>query len=157
MKKLLFGALALTVLATACKKDDDSSTPANSWKVGTTSYTSVATTASGAGTNYNLSAVQGSSTSVNGITFTFNGSAAPAAGTYKVVNATSTLNANQVRFTATVYNGTTATAYNSTGYDNINATVAVNGGKVSVSMPDATGKSITSSDSVKVSANITQN
>ena len=148
MKKLLLGAVALTMLATACKKSDDS-TPANSWKVGANSYTAATVAGSGTSGFYTLTAVDASA---NGLTFTFNGTTAPTAGTYKVSSAIIPP-AGQVSFVASV----SPKAYSPTGNDNISAVVTVNSGKVSVSLPNAWAKSSSSAtDSVQVSANVTQ-
>lgn len=155
MKKLLLGAAALTMLATACKKKDDGGTPSNSWKVGSTSYTSMATVGASMGSLYTVTASTGNGTSTSLIGFTFSGAAAPAAGTYKVVGSSSPA-AGQVVFTAASGSASGTTSYKSTGSDNINATVSVSNGKVSVSMPDTWAKNISGSDSVKVNANITQ-
>ncbi len=52
---------------------------------------------------------------------------------------------------------TTITTYTSTGYDNVNATITVSGGKIKISYPDVWVKNITvSTDSLKLSANYTE-
>ena len=148
MKKLLLGAVALTMLATACKKSDDGGT-SNTWKVGSSSYTATTVAGNGNGGAYGVTASSGT----DGITFTFNGAAAPASGSYKVVKALIPA-AGQVSFIA---NKGTTDFYTPTGNDNISATVTNNGGKITVNMPNAWAKTSSSAtDSVQVSANLTQ-
>lgn len=147
MKKILLSAAAFALLATvSCKKSDDSSsTPSNSWTVGTNTYTSISTSL----LSNNLIAATGTGTATNGIIINFGGT--PAAGTYKVVSASP--GANQLTFSTT---SSTGTSYSATGNDNVSATVSVSGGKVSVNMPKAWAKT-SSTDSTQVSANLTQN
>lgn len=152
MKKLLFGAAALAMLATAsCKKDDDKG-PSNYIKL--------------AGDTYNVSAFQtsGSIISVSGasgsnaagLTFHFGtGTSAPSAGTYKVV--ASAKSATEVDITAARTVNGTAAAYSSTGAGTVNVTLAINGDKTTITLPDAPAKqSIGGSEEINVSANATQ-
>lgn len=159
MKKLLLGTLALTMLATACKKDDDSSSSnANTVSVGGTSYSTTSTGGSVTVTGNTVTAagVNGNSLAA-GLTFEFPGSSAPAAGTYKVVaDTTGTLAANTVSFYATVASTTGGTFYASTGTGTVNATVTVNSGKLNITMPDAPAKQVNGTNTITVNANITQ-
>jgi hypothetical protein len=156
MKKLLLGAVALTMLATACKKDDENGTPSNTITVDGNNYALIATN----GFNVSGSTVMASGTSgtnAGTITLDFPGSAAPTAGTYKIVSNDSTVGANQVSFAAATTNGGTANLYESTGAGNVSATVTVNGGKIAISMPDAPAKqSIGGTNTVNVKVNVTQ-
>ena len=149
MKKLLFGALALTMLATACKKDDDNG-PGNTFKVNSTTLTTSSVQSSGSTVTVN--GTNGGAT--GGIIFSFPGTATPAAGTYKVV--ADATGANQVEFIAALGAGTTGTFYSSTGTGTVNAVVTINSGKITITMPDAPAKNITGTDVVNVSANVTQ-
>ena len=155
MKKMIFGAAALVLLAAAsCKKSDDNGTPANTWSVGGTSYTSLSTVGQGGGGTYVVTAAQGTGTSTNSIMFSFNGSSLPTAGNYTVVaNATA---ANQVSFSTIQYSTSTFKTYSSTGSGDVTPTLTINRGKVPTSMPDAWAKA-SSTDSVKVNANISAN
>jgi len=151
MKKLLLGAAALTLMFTACKKDDDNGTPANTFKVGSTTFTTNTVQTSGstviaAGTN---------GSSGGSVTFSFPGTAAPVAGTYKVVeNATA---ANEVEFTAASTVGGN-NFYGSTGAGTVNAVVSFDGTKIKISMPDAPAKDIMGGTAeVMVNANFTGN
>jgi len=148
MKKFLLGAVALTLMFTACKKDDENGTPANTFKVGATTYTTSTVQTTG-----NIVIAGGTNGTAGGsITFSFPGSAAPVAGTYRVVeNATA---ANQVEFLAA--GGTTG--YASTGVGTVDAVVSFDGTKIKISMPDAPAKDFMGGTAeVMVNANITGN
>ncbi|XZF13874.1 hypothetical protein ACTHGU_18990 [Chitinophagaceae bacterium MMS25-I14] len=150
MKKILLGATALSFLfATSCKKKDDGGS-SNSWTLNGASYSVLTATAGG----NTLTAANGNASNANGVYFNFT-TYPTANGTYKVVeNAT---NANEVDITTLTYSGATFSTYGSTGNDNINATVTVNNGKVSINVPSVWMKnSTTGTDSVKLTANVTQ-
>lgn len=151
MKKLLFGALALTFLATACKKDDEG--PSNSWTVGSTTYGAANVT----GAFGSLVATTGSGSTINSIQVNFNGVTLPTTGgTYDVV-AGGTPAANQISFSASEVSNGVSKVFTSTGSGNVKANVSVNGGKVSVSMPSAEAQLSGASETTRVSINITQN
>jgi hypothetical protein len=151
MKKLLFGALALTVLATACKKKDDNGTPSNTFSVDGKSFSVVAGSFNATNGTVSVSGLDGATGGT--MIFEFPGTTNPTAGTYKVVKSESgTPAAGQVSFVAT----NMAKAYASTGAGTVNATVTVDGGKISVSMPDAPASESGATTSVNVKANIKQ-
>ena len=156
MKKILLSAAVLAVVFTGCKKDDDNGggTATNQWKIAGTTYTAVSNgvnsllgTLIGAGMNGST----GSSFSIG-----FNGLTTPTTGgTYKIVSADNLDADDEISVSASVGSGT-GTAYQSTGNDNMTAAVTVNGGKVSVTVPEIWAKNMDGNDSVKVSGNLTQ-
>ena len=155
MKKLIFGALALTLAISSCKKDDNG-TPANSFSVNGTTFTTLSTNGvTVVGSGVLVSGTNG--TSGGSLTFDFPGTTTPAAGTYKVIDNNNTPAANEVAFAAASTVGGN-NAYESTGAGTVNAVVTVSGGKISISMPDAPARqTLGGSATVNVNANITQN
>ncbi|RYD52117.1 MAG: hypothetical protein EOP52_08040 [Sphingobacteriales bacterium] len=156
MKKVLLGAVALTMAFTACKKDDSPTTNDNTLKFSGTTYTY-----GGIGTTFLVNNSTVSVTGMNGSNaigafLSFPGNTAPAAGKYRVVSDDSTLSAGQMSFL--VSGSTTAgTGYQSTGAGNVDATVSVNGGKYTIVVPDAEAKPISgSAASTTFAANVTQ-
>ena len=152
MKKLLLGATALTLLFSACKKDDTPTGPSNYIKIGSETYNVTGFTPIA-----NAVAVSGGSGSNSGsITFSFGtGAGAPSSGTYKVVeDATAS---NEVELSVGRFNGTTTTGYGSIGTSTVNVTVATDGGKMSISMPEVQVKQlIGGTETITVSANAKQ-
>ena len=147
MKKILLSTAAIALLfASSCKKSDDNNGPSNGWTLNGTGYN----TAAAAVSNGVLTA---SSTSPQGAIFVTFGNATPTAGTYHVMNDDATLTGNQISFYA--YSSNLLDGYSSTGSGSVDATVTVNGGKVSVSCPDVWVKK-SATDSVKLSVNVTQ-
>jgi hypothetical protein len=158
MNKPLCFAVIFSMLAVACRKNDSNDTSlAGSWKVGSSSYTSIRTHGEAMGANtYTVEATSSLNFPFDGISFTFSGTSAPAAGLYRVVTG-GIPSAGQVCFGTAEGVAATGPAsnYMATGNDNVNATVTVIDGRISISMPDAWAKNA-GTDSVKVSANITQ-
>ncbi len=159
MKKGILCTIGLLILATACNRTKDDPQPANGWKVGSRSYTTfsaLGAPASSSGNNCWVLQVQSGAVSpTNGIQFTFGGTSAPVAGTYKIVKTAPA--AGQVYVEAVEEtNPSGATYFVATGSDSSNGTVTVSSGKVSVNLPDTWAKSISGNDSVKISASITQ-
>lgn len=148
MKKMLFGAVTLALLSTAaCKKSDDGdSTPANQWKVGSTTYTASPVVDNSVG----LTAVS-TSNGNNSIGFVFSGGKPTTNGTYTVSSTTG--GAGSVTVVAT--DGTTMGAYY---VKSGTVTVTVTNGKLNVSLP-ASPASYVGTDTkpdADVSANITE-
>lgn len=159
MKKLIFSAVALTMLAAACKKDDTTDSPTSGWKVGPNSYTAQIVTSGTGGNYWSVEAMTNTTFPLSYINFTFNGTSAPAAGSYKVVTISSTTTPAPGQVAVDVGDAPTAssgTFHVATGKDNVNATVTVVGGKLNISLPDIWARDTSGHDSVKVSANITQ-
>jgi hypothetical protein len=149
MKKLMIGAVALAMFAVSCKKDDNG-TPANSFKVGTTTYNTVAGSVNKSGSVVSASGLNG--TTGGTIFFTFGGTSTPAAGDYTIINSDSTEGTGQVSFLAS----SSSSVYKSTGTGTVKATVTMNGSKISISMPDAPAKSTTGTETVTVNANVAE-
>lgn len=165
MKKLILGILSVTVLLSSCSKKDDPAVaptpvtptiPANGWKLGATSYTSVVVAKTGANIISAMDAVpSGGSPAANSLNVYF--SAFPATGgTFSVVQYPSTtpLTATQIGVTAGLF--ATSTTYTSTGTDGINATVSITGGKLKIEIPEIwvkkTGSGAT--DSLKLTGTV---
>lgn len=146
MKKILLSVCTLGVLfASSCKKSDSGSGSSNSWTLGGTTYTP-AMVGSSMGI---LSAADASS---NACSFSFAGSATPTAGTYKVVSVAP--GTGEVMVTVTK-SGTNV--YTASTVANTSATVTVNGGKITVVLPNTTVvNALTGTDSLTLSANLTQ-
>lgn len=144
MKKLFYSLLMLTMLSltfSACKKDkkndEDNGTLNKSWKVGDKTYKQ----------GFSMFIPQGVATTLAAFTTIPSGDATvdnlqvifktkpTANGTYKIVYKPtySELNADEVYVSAAEANGDKAAV--AKGDDNKTATVAVSGGKVSVTIP----------------------
>jgi len=142
MKKILLSATALTLLFASCKKDDDKGA-GNSWTLN--------------GTNYGVSTTQRTATSLTATsggtsTVMFMFDALPTtSGTY-VIGGTG---ANSMDILASTLNGTTPSLYSNTSVT-ANATVTVNGGKITINTPEIWVEGM-SDDSVKFSANVIEN
>ncbi len=153
MKKFLFLATAVTLLfASSCKKKDDSG-PSNYWTVNGTKHV-VATSTGGGGI---LGFVENSSATGNLLSFEFGSSSLPTSnGTYKIVNPDNiTGSANEVVVMPNYGSG--GLVYYPSKGTNANASVTVNGGKISITVPEIwVVNSLTGNDSVKLSANVTQ-
>jgi hypothetical protein len=150
MKKLLLPAAALTLIFFACKKKgsgDDGPAPVdgnNKWKVGESSYT-----ASAMSVNGGLITATNDTQSVS-VTFS-DGSLPSANGTIPVSHAFGTgLSIAVTEGTVPVHD-----IYYSTGKESKNATVTINNGKVTVSVPTVWAKNL-KGDSLQVSANLIQ-
>lgn len=156
MKNLLLSAAAFALLLTsACKKGDDG--PGSSWTVGSTTYGAVYT--------YNaFGDIVGSTVSATSMTYPYNtivfhfaSTGTPAAGTYKVVQGDNP-GANEISFdVSNVTSASDAVEYSSTGAGTVNATVTVSGDKASISMPSAPAQRVSGSETVNVTANLSQN
>jgi len=161
MKKLLLSLAALSLLSASCKKSSSSSpspsTPDNGWKMGTTTYTSVFVARSGSSpTSASLTALDALPTAATQNKCTIYFSAFPSAGgTFRVASVGSviSLSATQIGVTAQIG----STFYASTGFDGIDATVTVTGGKIKVVVPDVWVKNIAGSDSSKLTGTILEN
>lgn len=154
MKKLLFGAVALAMLATSsCKKDDDASGPSNSLTAAGQVYavTSLSSTA-----NIVLISAGSGTTEATVFTLTFGtGLAKPSDGTYNIVEDADA--ANEVDLSVSRYVNSTLTQY--TSRDNSpNVTVKTEDGKMKVSFGNTTVKPVPGrgSEDIVVSANASQ-
>jgi hypothetical protein len=142
MKKVFFGTLAIAILAiSSCSK---TSSNAGTWTIKGTSYT--AATCLGAADI--LSASNGSTSSLAGLSITFNGTSLPTAGGTDSVVSLIPTSAGQITIAGTI--GTTS--YTSVGGGT--ATVTVSGGKVSVSGTNI--KVANGTDTTTATFNITQ-
>ena len=158
MKKILLSAVAFGLIAASCKKKEDNNggggggTTYGNFTVGTTTYT--ATTAAGGGSAAALIASTTSGGTGGSLTFIFPGSTLPTAnGTYKV----GSILPGPGEVTVSFQWANPIKSYYSTGNDNINATVTVAGGKITVDLPKIWAKSGTGgTDSVQISGKITQ-
>ncbi|PZF75020.1 hypothetical protein [Taibaiella soli] len=157
MRKVLLGAAALSVMfATSCKKNDDKSGPS-----GTSTYTLAGTTYNPSstvrGTGGNLGSLTGLDQSGNSFSTTFQ-TMPTANGTYKIVTVAPTA-ADEVAILATAVSGTGMAAYTSLATSAATATVTVNGGKVTVVVPEISAmRSVnTVQDTVKISGTLVEN
>lgn len=146
MKKILLSSAAVALLfASSCKKDDDKGGGGNSWSVKGTSYGASTVTRNASAKT--LTATNGT----NSITLYFD--ALPTAnGTVKIGD-----NTNELTIAAAGMNGATTYGYFNKSVTNVNATVTMNNGKISVSAPEFWAEDIMTDDSVKISFNITEN
>ncbi|MBA3829351.1 MAG: hypothetical protein H0X33_10480 [Taibaiella sp.] len=157
MKKSFLGFIALGILfGTSCKKSSSSSTTGSgkgSWKVGSNTYNVVTVLAPASSGTWQLLASTGQSgASINTISFIFF-KMPTVSGSYRVVDGVSD-SGNEVQMVSSNINGSSNTTYASTSTGNVNATITVTGGKVSISMPDTWAQNLsTTTDSVKISAN----
>ncbi len=155
MKKLLFGAAALALLATSsCKKDDkDATGPSNTLTAASETYA-----VTSFGVNKNIVTITGGSGTANAAIFTLNfgtGTATPTAGTYNIVSNADA--ANEVELGIVRYVNSTLTRYE--GQDgSTNVTVSMDGTKMRISFPTTTVKPLAGmgSDNITVSANAQQ-
>lgn len=155
MKKLLFGAVALAMLATAsCKKDDDNASgPSNSVTAAGQTYAVTNVTV-----NRNVVAIYGGSGNTDAaiMTLTFaTGTASPSDGTYNIVEDADA--SNEVELGVLRYVNSTITSYTSQD-GSPNVTVKVENGKMRVSFPNTSVKPIPGrgSENITVSANAMQ-
>ena len=153
MKKILLSTAAIALLfASSCKKKDDGGGSSNIWTVAGTSYSASGATLAGS----DLSASTSASIPYYTIDVTFPGSGAPTAGTYKVVS-TAFPNSGELSVDVSNWNSITdIVSYSSTGNGTVNATVSLTNGKVNVVIPNFWAKESGATDSVQVSANLTQ-
>ena len=157
MKKLLLVLVSATIFFSCNKKDDNNNGSGNlsndQFRIGATTFsansvTSVSGLLAAVGTN---GAMKGS------ISIVFNTSLFPTNnGTYKIVDNPDA--DDEIYITAGTNIGGTLTAYASTGNNtNFTADVTVNdNGKITIVLSDVWVKNGASNDSVKISANITQ-
>lgn len=132
MKKNLILCVCTIFLLSACSKHNDSgNSSANTWTFGGTSYKAATVVYINAGSAANLSATAtgATTTSSNGLTFSFT---PPPASSGQVL-ITNSNDPNTVLVTASILAGTTTTFYLN-DVTNINANVTVNG-KVGVNFP----------------------
>lgn len=149
MKKVLFSAIALALLATSsCKKDDDNNGPSNGWVLNNTTYNTLATSGNGG-------VILASSNSPLGFLSVTFASKPTANGTYRVISDNGTVGPNQVSFSVSS-TATFTDTYESTGNGTVDATVTVNGGKVTINCPDVWVKKDGTTDSLKLSTNLTE-
>lgn len=138
MKKILFVAASLLVVATACKKKDDSPGTSGGLTINGTNYSTTT-----AGSTF---MVQGPQMAIAGLnngmgasmTFTFGTSGTPAAGTYSIVDYTSSPSATQVVVLGSQITSGQSKSYASGTATGGNVTVSVNNGKYSIKMPQVT-------------------
>lgn len=151
MKKVVLGLSVLAMIGGAsCKKDEKKKV--NTWTLGGTEYSVV----SAYSTDGSMVVVDPSATTCS---FDFEGTNAPAAGTYKVVASKSGVGAGvgEVVIYASK-SGTGGIGYASTNAATKSATVTVNSGKITVSVPEITLLNMSGgTDEITFSANeITQ-
>lgn len=154
MKKLILSASAMALLFTACKKDDDNNGgggSSNTFKIGSSTYTSVNVIAA---SNGGVSTLSASDASGNGFAVLF--TALPtASGTYTITDGLFPTSANEVTLMATRASDTTSFFATGTPAQTVNVTVS--GGKISVTTPTVWAKELfATDDSVQISANIKQ-
>lgn len=151
MKKILLGAAALSVMfATSCKKNDDKSGPSSTFTLAGTSYTPSSVVK---GTNLGMTALMGTD-GTNAFYVLF--SAAPtASGTYKIVENASANDQLQI-----VASSGQTNLYSSIDVS-ATANVTVNGGKITVTIPEIsaerTNVSTAATDTVKISGTLIEN
>jgi hypothetical protein len=149
------------ILFVSCEKSDDSNnnsnSSANSWKLGTTTYNAIFIPKLSARAMAAFDSIPNSGTNptnANSVLIMF-GAAPAAGGTFKIVNgANQTFAANEVSVSAKLK--TSIDSYISTGYDNINLTLTMVNGKMKVEFPDVWVRKFGTSDSLKLTANITE-
>lgn len=147
MKKILLSAVMMTALFTACKKDDNKGGGGtNQWKIEDRTYQS-ATTMYVDMTN----TLMGTTAEVGGSTLTIQFSQAPTSGTYYIT--AQPTEADELSITA-AENTTIYIVDNDIEYPEV--TVAVNGDKVSVTIPEVELVKQLTTDKVKFSGNLTQ-
>lgn len=133
MKRNLILYLSLTLLLGACKKDkSDSNSADNSWTFKGTNYTAATVVYVDAGSQANLSAgaTGATATSADGLVFLF--TTPPTSNGQMLI--TDSLDPNTVVVSVSKLSGSSTTFY-SNAETNVQASVNVNGGKVSVSFP----------------------
>lgn len=154
MKKIFALALSAVVLTLIASCSHTNSASPNSYTFKGTSYNAATITASVSGgvlQATNLSATNTVNITNTNIAF---GAFPTTSGSYRVVNYNNTPASNEVVIGFADAAGTT---YFSTGSENQNATVTVNNGKVSISVPNVWLQStISQSDSGQYSAHFTQ-
>lgn len=128
MKKILVRAsLLMAILSSSCKKEDKKL--ANSWKIDGTTYTSVYVA-------YTSGQMTVADAAGNTCTFTFNSTGTlPGAGTYKVV-AGPVPGDHELMITALKKGASDNITYESTGTEDVNATITVDGADITISVPD---------------------
>lgn len=133
MKKNIILYAFVTLLLVACSKHKDSpETASNSWTFAGTSYkaSTVVYINGGGGANLSASAAGSTTTSANGLVFLF--TTPPTTSGQMLI--TDSDDPNTVMVGTSNLSGTTTTFYMN-GTTNVNANVAVNNGKISVSFP----------------------
>lgn len=155
MKNLLFGALALTMLATAScsKNDDDASGPSNSLTAAGQTYAVTGLSSTGS-----IVVISAGSGTTDATVFTLNfgtGLAKPSDGTYSIVEDADAV--SEVELNVKRYVNSTLTEY--TSRDNSpNVTVKTEDGKMKISFGNTTVKPVPGrgSEDIVVSANASQ-
>jgi hypothetical protein len=129
-KSILYTGIIL--LITACSKKENSVSSSNTWNFSGTTYTAATVAYINAGPEANLSAsaTGATSTSANGLVFTFIGP--PTQSTQMLI--TNSSDPNTVMVSVSKLSGSTATFYTD-DITNIRANVTVNNGKVGISFP----------------------
>jgi hypothetical protein len=158
---LFMVAIFLNIIS--CKKDsnDNNNTnnnpPSNGWKLGATSYNAVQVVKLNDRSMAAFDSIPNNGTNptnANSCLIRF-GTAPTANGTYKIIGATaSSIGANEISVSAKLKNN--INSYISTGTDNINATITITNGKLKVAFPDVWVKQFGTTDSVKLSASLTE-
>ncbi|RYD53039.1 MAG: hypothetical protein EOP52_02515 [Sphingobacteriales bacterium] len=145
MKKVLLSAISFALLtATACKKDDNTSTTANQFTIGSNTYTATSVLDNMSGfTVVDVNKGNGS------MAFAFTGGTPKQDGEYTIVEGGGS--ANKVSVVA-------AEPASMKTYIVTSGTVSVkfNDGKVSIKMPNAAGKDVNANTAVQISADIHQ-
>jgi|GEM_PF-1988973 len=155
MKKLLLSTAAVALMFTACKKKDDNGTGnglgKNQFKIGGTTYNAMAVTGMGgilAGSGNN------GVSDVAGFSIYFDNNALPTAdGSYKIVDVAN--DPNELAISVSITSNGNSQAWGSTASGNPDATVKIEGGKVTVSVPEITVTGV-SSETTTFSGNLTQ-
>jgi hypothetical protein len=140
MKKLLLCAAAMTLLFTACKKNDDDNPVTglgkNQWKINGNTYTAAGV--SGIAGILSATATNANGTDQSSVIINFEATTFPTTGgTYKIVDIADAADEIDLTVTRTI-SGTTS-AWDSKATGNPTATVAVDAaGKITVTIPELT-------------------
>jgi hypothetical protein len=155
MRKLLFGAVALGLLATAsCKKDDDKDATGPSNTISASNQTFAVSGVNVLRRIVTINGSNGGDRLIFQLTFG-TGSAEPSEGTYNIVEEADALNEVQINVVRIV--NATTTNYSSQDNSPI-VSIRKNDGKMSVSFPNTTVKPGVGggSENIVISANATQ-
>ena len=162
MKKLLLSAAAIAFLFTACKKKDDNGTGnglgKNQWKVNGTTFNALTAAAVQGGAGTLIASGTNGGTEVGSFTATFAGGAFPGTGgQFKIVDVADATDEVSIMVGTNNTSGSSAKAWGSTASTTATATVSVDNGKVTISVPEITVTSASATpSSTTFSGNITQ-
>ena len=150
LKSILLAASAATlVFASSCKKDDDNNGGGtNRFTVNGTTYTPTSVTRTSTGGLNAITAISTSGSTSNSVALYFDGALPTSSTTVRVGD-----EANQMGILAS-FNGN---SYYNQEFTNVNATVTVNGGKLTIAVPEVWVVNFSGNDSVKFTANLIEN